>query len=190
MLTYLRSFLAAAILLVSATLCAQEIYHVPDPDLMARLSYDTSAAVQGPGVRQICIAVSRSGDYRIARLVGNGQLQRLEGKMPQSELQHLRKLLGATEFQSLSPEHGGLLRQEGEVFGAEILRGERGAKRVRWLNADGESPFPGSVARIVDWLKRFEPTDAEPFEYAENPDVCPSGGLRLLQPSVATNQDR
>ncbi len=64
---------------------------------------------------------------------------------------------------------------------------EAGAQRLSWLNADGESPFPGFVAKVIYWLRHFEPTDGKPFVYAEYADVCPSSGLRLLQPSVAVN---
>jgi hypothetical protein len=67
------------------------------------------------------------------------------------------------------------------------MPGEDEAQRLQWLNADGENPFPDSVTKVVIWLKHFEPTDAKLFEYTEFPDVCPSGGLRLLQPSVAAN---
>jgi hypothetical protein len=55
------------------------------------------------------------------------------------------------------------------------------------LNADGENPFPAAIEAVVDWLKRFEPKDVKPFEYTEFQDVCPSVGLSLVQPSVATN---
>jgi hypothetical protein len=65
---YAKSFLTAAVLLVPVGLWAQEVYHSPDPDLLARLSYDSSAVVQGEGVRHICVAVSRDGDYRIVRI--------------------------------------------------------------------------------------------------------------------------
>ena len=189
---YAKSFLTAAVLLVSVGLWAQEVYHSPDPDLLARLSYDSSAVVQGVGVRHVCVAVSRDGDYRIVRIAEpRGQTQRLQGKMPQEQFQQLKTLLESPEFRGLSGNHGGLIRQESESFGAEIpmpgLQREAGAQRLHWLNADGESPFPGSVVKVIHWLKHFEPTDGKPFVYAEYPDVCPSSGLRLLQPSVAAN---
>jgi hypothetical protein len=188
---YAKSLLTAAVLLVSVSLWAQEVYHSPAPDLLARLSYDSSAVVQGEGARHICVAVSRDGDYRIVRSPNRGQTQRLQGKMPQEQFQQLKTLLESSEFRGLSGNHGGLIRQESESFGAEIpmpgpLR-EAGAQRLHWLNADGESPFPGSVAKVIHWLKHFEPTDGKPFVYAEYPDVCPSSGLRLLQPSVAAH---
>jgi hypothetical protein len=120
--------------------------------------------------------------------------------MPKEEFSQLSKLLGASEFRNLSGDHGGLILQESESFAAEIPLGDRGredgargwpeheaAWRLQWLNADGESPFPASVSKLVDWLQSFQPKDAKSFEYAEYPDVCPAGGLRLLQPSVAEN---
>jgi hypothetical protein len=188
---YAKTFLTAAVLLVSVGLWAQEVYHSLDPDLLARLSYDSSAVVQGEGVRHICVAVSRDGDYRIVRSPNRGQTQRLQGKMPQEQFQQLKTLLESPEFRGLSGNHGGLIRQESESFGAEIPvpgpQREAGAQRLRWLSADGESPFPDSVAKVIQWLKHFEPMDGKPFVYAEYPDVCPSSGLRLLQPSVAAN---
>ena len=188
---YVKSILTAAVVLISVGLWGQEVYHSPAPDLLARLSYDSSAVVQDEGVRHVWVAVSRDGDYRIVRSPNRGQTQRLQGKMPQEQFQQLKTLLESPEFRGLSGNHGGLIRQESESFGAEIpMSGpqrDAGAQRLRWLNADGESPFPASVAKVIHWLKHFEPTDGKPFVYAEYPDVCPSGGLRLLQPSVATN---
>jgi hypothetical protein len=195
---YPKTLFTAAILLVASSSIAQEQYHSPDPDLRARLSYDNSVMVQG-SERHVCVAVSRDGDYRIVRLLDDGQTQRLHGKMTKEDFRQLTKLLEAAEFRNLSGDHGGLIRQESERFAAEILLGDRwredGARkwleheawRLQWLNADGESPFPASVSRLVDWLRRFQPKDGKSFEYAEYPDVCPAGGLRLLQPAVAEN---
>jgi hypothetical protein len=58
---------------------------------------------------------------------------------------------------------------------------EQEAGRLQWLNADGESPFPASVSKRVDWLQRFQPKNGKSFEDAEYPPVCPAGELRLLQ---------
>ena len=183
---YAKSLLTTAVLLISVALWAQEAKHAGAPDLLARLSYDNSAIVHGEDVRQVCIAVSRDGDYRITRSLTTGEMQRLEGKVPQEQLQQLKTLLKSPEFKSLSANHGGLIRQDSESFAAEIPRKD-GAQRLQWLNADGESPFPAPVAKVVDWLKHFDPKNGKAFEYAEYPDVCPSSGFRLLQPSVAEN---
>ncbi len=183
---YAKSFLTTAVLMMSVGLWAQEAYHADDTDLLARLSYDHSAIVHGEDVRQVCIAVSRDGEYRITRSLTTGEMQRMKGKLPQEQLQQLRTLLKSAEFKALPARHGGLIRQDSESFAAEIPRKDR-AQRLQWLNADGESPFPAPVAKVVDWLKHFEPQDAKAFDYAEYPDVCPSGGLRLIQPSVAEN---
>jgi len=42
-----KSFLTAAVVLVSAGLWGQEAFHAQDPDLLARLSYDRSARMCG-----------------------------------------------------------------------------------------------------------------------------------------------
>ncbi|HTS34940.1 MAG TPA: hypothetical protein VMH04_04650 [Candidatus Solibacter sp.] len=186
-------------LFVVAASIAQERYHTPDPNLMARLSYDSSGVVRQGDVRHLCIAISRDGQYRIARSTGHGQTQRLQGKMPKEELQQLSDLLAAPEFRKLSGDHGGLIHQEAETFAAEIPPGERsnadGTRRwieseiwrLQWMNGDNENPFPISVSKVVSWLQQFRPRDGIPFDYVEYPDVCPSGGLRLLQPAVAEN---
>jgi len=132
--------------------------------------------------------------------MNSGEMQRLQGKMPKEQFEQLKTLLGSAEFRALSGNHGGLIRQDAESFAAEIPSTPRKhadgfdvrsadlpAQRVQWLNGDGESPFPEPMAKVVDWLKHFEPTDGKAFVYAEYPDVCPSGGLRLLQPSMAEN---
>lgn len=187
-----KFFLLSAVLLASIGLCAQEVYPVHDADLLARLSYDSSPIVQGEGVQHICVAVYQGGDYRIVRSV-NAQILRLQGKMSKEQLQQLQTLLGRSEFRSLSGNHGGLIRRGAESFVAEIpvpgLQREDGTQWFRWLNADGQSPFPGSVARVVDWLKNFEPTDGKSIVYTgEYLGVCPSGGLHPLQPSADANQ--
>jgi hypothetical protein len=185
-----KSFLTAGVVLVSMGMWAQESYHA---DVLARLSYDNSAIVQGEGVRHVCIALSPGGDYRIVRSLQSGLTERLQGKIPPEQFQKLRKLLESKAFRSLSGTHGDLLIvQESESFAAELpvpgpQRGEGKTQRLRWLNADGENPFPGSVATVVSWLTQFEPKDGKPFAYAEFQDVCPSVGLSLLQPSVAAN---
>ncbi len=192
-----KTLLTAATLLLASSSIAQERYHPPDPDLMARLSYDNSGMVRQGNLRHVCAAISRNGDYRIVRSLDNGQTQRLHGKMPKEELRQLTKLLGAADFRRLSGDHGGLIRQEAKSFAAEIpLRDGQDAAgnwvehevwRMQWLNPDGESPFPASVSKLVDWLQGFQPKEGKSFEDAEYPDVCPVGGLRLLQPSEAQN---
>jgi hypothetical protein len=195
----LKTLLTVAIFFVTSSSIAQEPYHFTDPDLMARLSYENSGVLLAGAARHVCVAVSRDGEYRIVRSLDNGQAQRLHGKMPKEELAQLSNLLRAADFRSLSGEHAGLIRQKAEKFAAEIPLGDRlrvdGARkrleheswRLQWLNADGASPFPASVSRVVDWLQHFQPTDGKAFEYTEYPDVCPTGGLRYLQPSVAEN---
>jgi hypothetical protein len=189
--TNAKWLLTAVVVLVSSALWAQEVYHSPDPELMARLSYDSPATAHGQGLLHVCVAVSRDGDYRIVRLLNTGLTERLHGKMPQEQLQQLKSLLESAAFRILSGSHGGLVRQNSESFGAEVLsqpQGENRTQRLHWLNVDGESPFPRPVTRIVNWLTRFDPKDAKAFEYADYPDVCPSlGGLHLLSPSVAEN---
>jgi hypothetical protein len=95
---HLRMLLTSAILLVASASIAQERYHPPDPNLMARFSYDNSGVVRPGNVHHVCIAVSRDGDYRIVRALDNGQTQRLHGKMPKEESRQLNNLLEAAEL--------------------------------------------------------------------------------------------
>jgi hypothetical protein len=197
---YQKTLLSAVVFLAASCLIAQERYDTPDPDLKARISYDNSGVVMGPNtVRHVCVAVSGDGDYRIERSLYDGELERLHGKMSEEEFNQLNKLLEADELRSLPGDHESLIRQESERFAVEIPTDDRKSKdgtqqggehrawRLQWLNADGESPFPAPVSVLVDWLKRFQPKDGKPFEYADYPDVCPTAGLRLLQPAVAEN---
>jgi hypothetical protein len=197
---YLKTLLSAVVLLASSSSIAQELYRTPDPDLKARISYDNSGVVMGPKtVRHVCVAVSADGDYRVERSLNDGEMQRLHGTMTKEEFNQMNKLLEDHELRSLSGDHESLIRQESERFAAEIPMGDRESEdgteqgrdrqawRLQWLNADGESPFPASLSVLVDWLKGFQPKDGKPFEYADYPDVCPTAGLRLLQPAVAEN---
>jgi hypothetical protein len=121
-----KTLLAAAVLLVASSSIAQEPYHSPDPDLMARLSYDISGVAVGPGkVRHVCLAISRDGDYRIARTLDYGRTQRLHGSMPKEEFRQLNKFLENAEFRNLSGDHVGVVRREAESFAAEIPLGDR-----------------------------------------------------------------
>jgi hypothetical protein len=192
-----KILLVPALLGVASISIAQEPYRTPHADVLARLSYDNSGVVQrGNGnVRHVCIAVSREGEYRIVRSTDEGQTERLHGEMPQQELNQLSKLLESADFRNLSGNGSSLVRQEAETFVAEIALGGRwrddghGTKwlepqnrRLQWLNADGDSPFPLPIGKVVDWVKGFEPKNAKWFERTEFPHVCPSDGIRPVQP--------
>jgi len=200
--SHTKAFLTVSFLLIPFGLWAQESDHRTDSDLIARLSYQSPSVMYEGNVLHVCVAVSRDGDYRMVRSMDDGLTLRLHGRMSKEQLQDLTKLLGAGEFRALSGNHSGLIRQDAESFGAEVpgpMREhtdgtlkwlEPDVWRLQWLNADGESPFPSSVAKVVDWLRQFRPKNGTPFLYAEFPDVCPSSGVRLLQPTVAANQGR
>jgi hypothetical protein len=190
-----RILLAAAFLVAASSAIAQELYHLPDPELMARLSYDNSEPARPGDLHHLCIAVFRNGEYRIVRGWHDRPTQRLRGKMAKEESRQLLALLDSDEFRNLSGSHGGIIRENAEIFAAEIpLRDESRADgiekwseawRLQWLNGDGQNPFPASVSKVVDWLQHFQPKDGKSFDYAEYPDICPAGGLRYLQPSLA-----
>lgn len=185
-----KSLLTVALLFAASAAAAQEKYLSSGPEFMVRLSYDTSALVEA-NLRHVCLAVSRDGDYRMVRLV-EGQTQRLHGKMSRKEFRQLSKLLRAPDFHSLSGNHRNLLRRESESFAAELSSGESDTAtnepwRLQWMNGDDENPFPPSVSKVVEWLRRFQPKGGEEFEYTGHLDVCPAGGFVLLQPSVAQN---
>jgi len=195
-----KTLLMAAILLVASISFAQERASSADAFPMARLSYDNSGFVQPGSVMHVCLAVSKDGDYRIVRSLDDGQTHRLHGNMSKEELRQLNNLVEAADFRNLSGNGGGLVRQEAQIFAAEIPSGGRwhddghGTKwfepenwRLRWLDADGKTPFPSPVAKVIEWLKQFDPKNATQFEKTEFPDVCPSGRLTLIQPSISEN---
>ena len=184
---------------------AQQRYRSEDPDLLVRLSYERS-----PSRQRICISVSQDGDYRIASS-GNALPDpiRLKGKMDDDQLLRLKKMLAGSALRSLPPSNPGMIRDHAENFRAEISRIEfppafklqstpsgrpRSApgplRRLQWLNADDENPFPAPIAKLVDWMESFKPKNAKPFDYSEFSDVCPSVGLSFVQPSIAANEHR
>jgi hypothetical protein len=188
----MKSLLTPILLLLSLGLWAQGNEHIQKqhdssyrPDLLARLSYSSSLLVGGD-LRQACIAISRDASYRIVRVTNKGESQRLQGEIPKKQFEQLKMFLSDSDFRALSGFHGGLVLQSAETFGAEVFR-DNSTQRVQWLDADSKSPFPDSLLRVVDWLKDFEPKNGKNFQYAEFPDVCPSVGVRLIQPSIATN---
>lgn len=191
-----KFLLIASVVLLAAGAWGQHVYQ---PKVLARLSYDNSAMSRGD-VRHVCVAVSLDGWYRIVRTAENGQILRGQGKLPEDQFQQLKKSLNSKGFRNLSKSDGGLILQDAEIFAAELpgpvdFDGPEPpfadhAQRLRWLNPDGASPFPAAIVPVVNWLKRFEPKDVKPFEYTEFQDACPSVGLSLLQPSVATNSPR
>jgi hypothetical protein len=193
---YPRTVIAVAILLVATTSFAQQPRRSGQPGVMARISYDSGIASQ-QNVRQMCIAVTQDGEYRMVRFLNGGNTERLHGMIPKEEFHQLAKLLSAPDFRYQPNDHAGLIRQEAQSFAVEIPLGDRLHKdgvlewiepeawRSQWLNANGEQPFPASVSKVVDWLQHFQPKDGKTFEYTEFSDVCPAQGFRLLQPSVA-----
>ena len=202
--------LVTAFVLVTAIAWAQGPYlavdpdlrmRLSDPDLLVRLSYE-----RWPG-QQTCISVFQDGDYRIITPSNTtGDRLRLKGKMADDQLLRLKKMLAAPGFRSLSSNAAGMIRDHAENFRAEVSRVEQfegdktqvhpgtlppPPRRLHWLNADDESPFPAPIAKLVDWMENFKAKNAKPFDDREfREDVCPSVGLSLVQPSVATNGRR
>lgn len=197
-------------LLTVAVAWAQQPYQALGPDLLVRLSYES-----WPG-QQICISVNQDGDYRVIapRLA---DALRLKGKMTDDQLLRLKKMLAADAFRSLSSNDAGMIRDHAESFRAEVWRVEMPPafrlenvptghprmlpgppRRMHWLSADDENPFPAPIAELIDWMENFKPKpsdwvenfkrkNAKPFDYPESSDVCPSVGFSLVQPSIAAN---
>lgn len=194
-----KAVFLTAVLTASLALHGQEHPRFSDPNLLAKLSFDNSGAVLTPGIQHMCIAVSRDGTYRMMRSPVLGMLhsnparltQRVRGTMSGEQLQRLKALLDSSDLRSISGNHSGIIRQSAEIFAAEIpalgKEVSNSTLHIQWLDADGQSPFPGSVNKIVDWLNDFEPVNAKPLADLEFQDVCPSVGLQRLQPSVASN---
>ena len=116
--------------------------------------------------------------------------ERFEGTLSSEQLQQLKTLVGASDLRPLAGNHVALIRQSAETFTAEIPAADKpandGTLHVHLLNADGESPFPPPVRKIIDWLKGFEPNNAKPAADLEFRDVCPGGGFQLVQPAVSS----
>ncbi|MGA2602097.1 MAG: hypothetical protein ABSH09_34460 [Bryobacteraceae bacterium] len=196
MYRYHRTVITITILLIAIPSFAQQPLRSDQPSVMAKISYDSGIASQ-QNVRQICMAVAKDGEYRMVRLLKDGNTEQMQGMIPKEEFRRLAKLLSAPDFRNRPNDHAGLIGEEAQSFAVEIPLGDRWHKdgalepeawRSQWLNANGEQPFPASVSKVVDWLQDFQPKDGKTFEYTEFSDVCPAQGFRLLKPSVARNQ--
>lgn len=180
----LLPFLLMPFVLMPQGLFSQEAAHPQNADLLARLAYNRSGAVaRADESRDICLSVSQNGSYRVLLFPRPQEPVRLKGKMSPEQLQQLKTLLWIDDFRALSGNHGGLIRQESRNFRAEVSR-ESGTQRVQWLTSDGGS-FPEAIEKVADWLDHFKPSEGKAFEPAEFPDVCPSVGLSLVQPTLA-----
>jgi hypothetical protein len=208
-----KFFLVAAFLTLSLMLCAQEQQHFSDPNLLARLAFD-SGVLQSMGGQHVCLAVDRDGSYRMlrtnagVRMIGTQNLdptkplsnedirmllnptERMEGTLSPEQLLQLKGLLESSDLRPLSGNHFALIRQSAETFTAEIPASGKqtsdAAVRLHLLNADGQSPFPVPVRKIVDWMNGFEPGNAKRSANMEFRDVCPSGGLQFVQPVASS----
>lgn len=204
----MRHLLLLAVALWSTTVWAQEYYRLGDPRVLARLSY-AGSLVPGQSIRKICISISQDGAYRMFSWIDDAKGPRgLQGEMNKDQLQKLRGLLIAPAFRSLTGNRAGMILDHAETFMAEISRIEVPAafqpdgkassvpprsklappRRLQWLNADGGSPFPAPMAKVIDWMKSFEPTNAKPLDESQISTICPSVGLSLIQPSVAISR--
>lgn len=204
----MQRLLLVALAFCTSTVWAQETYQLETPGLLARLSYG-STLMPSQSIRKICLSVSQDGTYRMFSWIDDVKGPRgSQGKMGKDQLQKLKALLSAPAFRSVSGNHAGMIRDYAETFMAELSpvefpaafqpegttpSGPLGGKAVvprwvQWLNPDGESPFPAPMAKVIDWMKIFEPKDAKPLEHPDRSNVCPSVGFSLIQPSVATNQ--
>ena len=189
-----------SILSVPLMLHGQQAETASDSGMLARLAYDTTAATQRGDLRHVCVSITRDGEYRMIRASSDKPTQYLRGQMPKDQFAALKNLLSSNQFRSQSGNLGGLIRQDSESFRAEMpgalkkrangtyLLPPTDAWRLEWLNPDDAAPFPHSISKVVRWLKSFEPKDGQEFSYAEFSQVCPSGGMRLVQPSIADNE--
>jgi hypothetical protein len=177
-------FVMMAALAISIPLSAQEVSH-PDTLGFARFSYIGSPVWGGIGSQSICFAVSSDGDYRFVRLGKSG----MQGKMSEEDFKKFKALIEAEDFRSLRGDFSGLIHKDSDSFAAEIpwlaWEGHGRTQRIHWLNADGLRPFPVSVGKLIDWMQNFNAKGSRSLDYADYPDVCPSGGLRYVQPSIA-----
>jgi hypothetical protein len=44
------------------------------------------------------------------------------------------------------------------------------------------------VANVIEWMQNFNAKGSKSLNYADYPDVWPSGGLRYVHPAVAERQ--
>lgn len=196
-----RLLLIASFSLISLPIWNQQSDTLNDSGLLARLAYETTAVARRGALRQVCVAVTRDGEYRIMRATTDQPTEFLRGELTKEQFARLKTLLDSPKFRAQASHAGALIRQDAEDLRVEVTGSirengdgsqrleESDAWRLQWLNADGDDPFPQSVAKVANWLQNFQPKNAKEFFYTEFPDVCPSEGFRLVQPGLAFNED-
>ncbi|HTS05042.1 MAG TPA: hypothetical protein VMP68_05620 [Candidatus Eisenbacteria bacterium] len=191
-----------SILSLPLLLRGQDIQQMPTgAQTLTRLAYDSTAATQRGDLRHVCLSITRDGEYQMIRTTSDKPTQYLRGQMAKEQFEALKNLLSAKQFRSQSGNLGGLIRQDSESFRAEMpapltkraddyVLPPSESWRLDWLNPDDVAPFPISISKVIHWLQTFDPKDGQEFSYTEFSQVCPSGGMRLVQPSIADNQRR
>ena len=192
-----------SILSVPLLLRGQNTQEIPaGAQTLARLAYDTTAATQRGDLRHVCVSITRDGEYQIIRSTIDKPTEYLRGQLSKDQFEKLKSLLSSKQFRSQAGTRGSLIRQDSESFLAEMpvplkkrtdgtfILPPTDAWHLGWLNADDTAPFPASISKVVNWLQDFEPKGGQEFSYTEFSNVCPSGGMRLVQPSIADNQLR
>ena len=164
-----KFLLAAVIAAMPSGVWAQQI-HFHRADWFVRFSYDNPDPEQKAGLRHVCVAVSRDGDYQIGRSDESAQV-RLHGKLSEEEFGNLNTVLSDSEFSSLFNAYLGFVSPPAETFEAEILRGHQ-TQRFQWRTAHGEHPFPNAVVKVIKWLKNLDPKNK--VADAEDLGICPS----------------
>jgi hypothetical protein len=174
-------------LLIASCLAGAQSDKIKDDGLLARLSYRSEGAVADSrfdnGYPQICLAVYRSGFYRISRLL-QGASQNLEGFLSPEQFADFNRTVNQIDFRS----YGDGLRYLGgsESLVAEVVRDGK-TKRYVWVDPDQRNPFPKSAVNAIDWLRHFRTQGATPFTYHELSDmpVCPAAAEKPVRPTVA-----
>jgi hypothetical protein len=144
---YAKWFLMTTVLVAPLMLYGQEHFHLSDPNLLARFSFNSGApGLMGGG--HTCIAVDRDGSFRMMRtnenlrMIGtlnleatspivileeNGRIrrlpdstERLEGTLSREQLLQFETLVRSSDLRPLVGNHFALVRQSAETFTAEI----------------------------------------------------------------------
>jgi hypothetical protein len=152
-------------------------------DFSARFSYESIWV--GPsastGLRKVCFAFARDGEYRILRETNSGGTQAFQGKLAKSQQDQIQRMLNSAAFRDLSGNGAGVVVKGADTFVAKVPRDGK-EQYVTWTNRDRRDPFPAPAAEMIEWMRNFDTAGGQAIR-PETLNVCPHTARPLLPSS-------
>ena len=174
--------IAGFILLALAVVqSAQE--SVGNTDFSARFSYESVwvGPSSSTGLRTVCFAFARNGQYRILRQTNSGATQAFQGKLGKSQQNQIQRMLNSAAFRDFSGNGAGVVVKGADTFVAKVPRDGK-EQYVTWTNRDRRDPFPAPAAEMIEWMRSFDTAGGQSIR-PETLNICPRTARPLLPSS-------